>query len=289
MSLQWFTESTMNESVYHAFGIKELLFQKKSEFQEIKVYETKELGKLLTLDGAAMISEKDEFIYHEVMVHCPLLVQRNTERVLVIGGGDGGIIRELCRYKSIKRIDLVEIDSAVVETCRTFFPKVSSSLDDPRVNIHYQDGMKFLLDCVKAKQSYDLVIMDSTDPVGMAKGLYSEDFFKHIDHILGPEGIFMSQTGTPLFDEFGIRENYSKLTTRFKKVQAICAPILIYPGVHWTFAAASKKWSMQDFKENKLGEYAAFAMKLKWHNPAWQSCATELPNFYRQKIFGVSL
>lgn len=286
MSANWFTESTMNESVYHAFGVEEVLFEKQSSFQKIKVYQTKELGKLLTLDDAAMISEKDEFIYHEVMAHCPLLVQNKTENILVIGGGDGGIIRELCRYSSIKKIELVEIDSEVVSTCKEFFPKISHALTDERVSIHYCDGLEYLQTKYCNGERYDLIIMDSTDPIGLAKGLYSSDFFELIVHCLSGEGIFMSQTGSPLFDEFGIRENYLKIGEHFDKVQVICAPILIYPGVHWTFAAASKKWGMQDFKETKLSEYAAFSNELKWHNPAWQSCSTELPNFYKKKIFG---
>ncbi len=286
MSGHWFTESTMNEGVYHAFGIERVLFETKSEYQEIKVYQTKQLGRLLTLDGAAMISEKDEFIYHEVMVHCPLLVQSQTKHVLVIGGGDGGIIRELCRYPSIERIDLVEIDREVVRTCQDYFPNVARSLENSRVHIFYQDGIKFLEDTSREGVKYDLIIIDSTDPVGLAKDLYSNSFYELIHKTLSDEGIFMSQTGTPLFDEFGIRENYRQLGQHFKKVQAICAPILIYPGVHWTFAAASKKWSMQDFKEAKLSEYSTFSDQLKWHNPPWQSCATELPNIYKKKIFG---
>lgn len=286
MEKQWFRESTLNHSAQSSFAIEKKIFEKQSAFQSIKVYETRALGRLLTLDDSAMICDKDEFIYHEVMVHTPYLIQEQTKKVLIIGGGDGGIVRELLKYESIEHIDLVEIDKEVIDVAREYFPHVALGLTNEKVHIHFEDGLNFLKKQKDKNHLYDIIVVDSTDPVGLAKDLYSQHFFEMISNTLSEEGIFMSQTGTPFFDEFNIKKNYDDLQKHFPIVKAICAPILIYPGVYWTFAMASKKWNEKDFKEHKLSEYEHFSKTLKWHNKEWQKSSTTLSNLYRKCIFG---
>lgn len=285
MSDLWFSESTLNNSAQSRFLIEELLFEKQGKLQNIKVFKTKALGKLLTLNDAAMLSDRDEFIYHEVMVHPALLAQKHTKNVLVIGGGDGGIVRELTKYKSIENIELVEIDNEVIDVCREFFPQVCCSLNDPRVKIIIEDGVKYLQKKHREGILYDLIIVDSTDPIGLAEELYGSEFFELISSSLTEEGIFMSQTGNPFFDEFGISGNYQKLKSTFPIADVLTAPIFIYPGVFWTFGFASKRWDASTFQESKLSEYKEFSSNLRWHNLDWQKGCRNLGNFYRTEIF----
>ena len=151
------------------------LHTEQSDFQRIDVFECEEFGRFLTLDGYMMLTERDEFIYHEMMVHVPLAVLgEKIKKVLVIGGGDGGCVRELCRYKHIEHIDLVEIDERVVAVCKEYLPGVACSLDDPRVHILYQDGLKYIR---RIEDEYDLIIIDSTDPFGPGEGLFTMEFY----------------------------------------------------------------------------------------------------------------
>ena len=151
------------------------LHTEKSDFQRIDVFECEEFGRFLTLDGYMMLTERDEFIYHEMMVHVPMAVLgEKIKKVLVIGGGDGGCVRELCRYKHIEHIDLVEIDERVVAVCKEYLPGVACSLDDPRVHILYQDGLKYIR---RIEDEYDLIIIDSTDPFGPGEGLFTMEFY----------------------------------------------------------------------------------------------------------------
>ncbi|WP_044557274.1 polyamine aminopropyltransferase [Halobacteriovorax marinus] len=284
---QWLTEQSLENTVSQSFKVVETLYEGKSPYQDIKVVLTEPLGKVLLLDDMCMISDKDEFIYHEVMAHIPLLCQEQTKRVLVIGAGDGGVIRELVRYKCIEEITLVEIDEMVTTTSREFFPNVAKGLDDPRVKIIFEDALKFIdREVLIPNNKYDLIISDSTDPVGLAENLYKSDFYQKVNSLLTDEGIFMCQTESPFYDEYDIRSIYQNLESEFKIVQPICAPILIYPGVYWTFAYCSKKWLGTDMKENKVEDYKNFSEDLMWHNLNWHSSAFNLPNFVLKKLKG---
>ena len=158
----WFREAH-TPNVKLSIRVDKQLYSGQSEFQRIDVFDSQEFGRFLTLDGYMMLTEKDEFIYHEMMVHIPMAVHPNVKDVLVIGGGDGGVVRELCRYPEIEHIDLVEIDPQVVEVCRRYLPFTTCSLDDPRVSIHYEDGLRYVR---TPMEQYDLIIVDSTDPFG---------------------------------------------------------------------------------------------------------------------------
>ena len=162
----WFTEDH-TESIRFSIKIKRHLVSEQSEFQKIDILDSYELGRILVLDGFLMLTEKDEYIYHEMITHVPMATNPNIKRVLVIGAGDGGTIRELTRYSSIEHIDMVEIDRRVVELCREYLPQTAGKLDDPRLAIYYEDGLKF----VRGRENeYDLIIVDSTDPFGPGEG-----------------------------------------------------------------------------------------------------------------------
>ncbi len=186
----WFTE---RHTPYVNFSIKveRQLYTAQSEFQRIDVFESREFGRFLTLDGYMMLTEKDEFIYHEMITHIPMAVHPNPENILVIGAGDGGVVRELTRYQSPKCIDLVEIDELVIEVCRKYLPKTACRLDDPRVHIHIADGLKFIRSC---ENKYDLIIVDSTDPFGPGEGLFTKEFYGSCYNALREDGIMVNQS-----------------------------------------------------------------------------------------------
>jgi spermidine synthase len=169
----WFSEHH-TKNVRLQIKVNKHLFSGESEYQRIDVFESYEFGRFLTLDGYMMLTEKDEFIYHEMITHVPMAVHPNVEKVLVIGAGDGGVIRELTRYDTIKEIDMVEIDEMVVEVCKQYLPKTACKFDDPRLRIYYQDGLKFVR---KYVDTYDLIIVDSTDPFGPGEGLFTREFY----------------------------------------------------------------------------------------------------------------
>ncbi len=178
----WFSEAH-SPDVKLSIRVDKQLYSGQSEFQRIDVFHSPEFGRFLTLDGYMMLTEKDEFIYHEMITHPAMAVHPHVRDVLVIGAGDGGVIRELCRYDDIEHIDMVEIDPQVVEVCREYLPKTTCSLDDPRVSIHYEDGLKFIrrkVDC------YDLIIVDSTDPFGPGEGLFHPGILWQL--LQGPAG-----------------------------------------------------------------------------------------------------
>ena len=169
----WFTEHH-TPNVRLSIKVDRQLYSGRSEFQRIDIFDSKEFGRFLTLDGYMMLTEMDEFIYHEMITHVPMCVNPDAHDILVIGGGDGGTVRELLRYPTVRHIDLVEIDELVVEVCKKYLPQTAGCLSDPRVAIHYEDGLKYVR---HAEDAYDLIIVDSTDPFGPGEGLFTKEFY----------------------------------------------------------------------------------------------------------------
>lgn len=230
----WFSEY-QTKNVKLSFRIKEILYATQSEYQKISVYETEDFGRLLTLDDLVMLTTKDEYIYHEMISHVPMLTHGNASKVLVIGGGDGGTVRELLKHP-VKEVHLVEIDKEVVETSKKYFPSVSCGLTDPRVKIFYEDGIEF----VKKNKGYDVIIIDSTDPIGPAEGLFSTQFYKNVYSALNEDGIVVAQTETPILLGDLVRKIYKDMSSVFAYTNMYTAVIPTYPGALWTFTMGSK-------------------------------------------------
>ncbi len=191
----WFSEPH-TPNVKLSIKVDRQLYSGQSEFQRIDVFQSPEFGRILVLDGYVMLTEKDEFIYHEMIVHVPMAVHPCVKKVLVIGAGDGGVIRELTKYPEIEHIDLVEIDEQVIQVCREFLPRISCKLDDNRVHIYYEDGLKF----VRFKENeYDLIIVDSTDPFGPGEGLFTKEFYGNCYKALKEDGIMVNQHESPFY------------------------------------------------------------------------------------------
>jgi len=236
----WFSERH-TPNVKLSIRVERQLFNGQSDFQRIDVFETKEFGRFLTLDGYIMLTEKDEFIYHEMMTHVPMAVHPSVERALVIGGGDGGVIRELTRYDSIKQIDIAEIDPMVVEVCKKYLPQTACKLDDPRVNIYFEDGLKFM----RSKQdTYDLIIVDSTDPFGPGEGLFTREFYGNCYKALHDDGIMVNQHESPFYteDAKACQLAHKHIIVNFPISRIYQAHIPTYPSGHWLFGFASKNY-----------------------------------------------
>ena len=236
----WFTENH-TKNVQLSIKVDKQLYSGHSEFQRIDIFESKEFGRFLTLDGYMMLTEKDEFIYHEMIVHVPMAVHPDVKKVLVIGAGDGGVIRELTRYPSVEQIDLVEIDEEVVSVCKEYLPQTACKLEDPRVHITYQDGLKY----VRRKQGeYDLIIVDSTDPFGPGEGLFTKEFYGNCYKALKDDGIMVNQHESPFYDEDAVamQRAHKRIIESFPLSKVYQAHIPTYPSGHWLFGFASKKY-----------------------------------------------
>lgn len=277
----WMIEESFHNTFAMGFKIKKVLHTEQSKFQKIDVIETDSVGKLLLLDGKTMVSDKDEFVYHEVVSHIPYMVSRSTKKVLIIGGGDGGVVREFVKHKDIERIDLVEIDERVIEVSKIYFPDCTSGLSDKRVRVLPEDGFAFIK---RAKNEYDIIVVDSTDPVDFASGLFTDEFYSDVYNALTDEGIMMNQTENPFLDEWGIKNIYNNMRKVFPNVYSFNAPMLIYPGVYWTFGFSSKKYRPTDINPSKMGNMYSLQRSLKWYNMDWHRGCFSLSNFHKNKI-----
>ncbi|MBF0361765.1 MAG: polyamine aminopropyltransferase [Oligoflexia bacterium] len=278
-----FTEYWYHQTLGLRVKIKDILHSEQSKYQKIDVYDTEGIGKLLTLNGKTMVSEIDEFIYHEIMAHVPCAVARKNSKVLIIGGGDGGVVREFAKHSDIETIDLVEIDERVIAVSKKYFPQCTSALDDPRVKIHARDGAEFI---GEKKNYYDIIIVDSTDPEDFALGLFTKEFYSKIHQALNEDGIMMAQTENPILDEFGIKQFYDNLREVFPVVESFSAPIIIYPGVYWSFAFASKRYRGTDLNQDnsKRARLVQIEKNCKWYNSNWHVGAFALSNLHRKQV-----
>ncbi|QQY79895.1 spermidine synthase [Keratinibaculum paraultunense] len=271
----WFTEFH-NENSKFSMKVKEHLLSVKSSFQKIDVLDTYEYGRVLVIDGFIMLTEKDEFIYHEMIVHVPMAVYPQARNILVIGGGDGGTLRELTKYPNIENIDFVEIDEMVVEISRDFFPFLHCGFEDNRINFYYEDGVKFV---ENKEDTYDLIIVDSTDPIGPGEGLFTEEFYKNAYRALKEDGILVNQCESAYFkeDRREFERAIGKLKRIFPKSYAYQANIPTYPSGHWLFGFASKKYDpVLDQKASQWGKYNIYT---KYYNEKVHKGAFYLPTY----------
>jgi spermidine synthase len=246
----WFSESH-TPNVKLSIRVDRQLYSGKSEFQRIDVFESPEFGRFLTLDGYMMLTEKDEFIYHEMITHVPMAVHPQVRDVLVIGAGDGGVVRELVQYTDIAHIDMVEIDPLVVEVCKKYLPKTACRFDDPRLTIHYEDGLKYIRSC---EDQYDLIIVDSTDPFGPGEGLFTREFYGNCYKALKEDGILINQHESPFYpeDAAACQRAHKNIVGTFPVSKVYQAHIPTYPSGHWLFGFASKKYHpLKDLKETQ--------------------------------------
>lgn len=261
------------------FKVEKVLFSGRSSFQTVDVVQTKGHGRMLLNDGLIMVTERDEHVYHDMISHVPLFVHPNPKRVLVIGGGDGGTAREVLRHKSVEEVVMVEIDGMVVDACREFIPQTASALTDARLELIIGDGVEYVK---KAKKAFDVILVDSTDPIGPAQPLFGEEFYRDIYKLLSDDGIVVSQGESPFFHS-EVQESMIKLLgSIFPIVRSYNFSNLTYPGGLWSFSFASKKYHpIRDFKASKV---EASGLEFDYYNSGIHHAAFSLPSFMLKKL-----
>lgn len=276
----WFSEEH-TKHVKLSIRVDKQLYSAESDYQRIDIFESEEFGRFLTLDGFMMMTEKDEFIYHEMIVHPAMAVHPNVANVLVIGAGDGGVVRELTRYQTIKTIDVVEIDEMVVKACIQYLPQTASSFADPRVKVHYQDGLKYIR---KYEQTYDLIIVDSTDPFGPGEGLFTKEFYGNCYKALKEDGIMVNQHESPFYEEDAIamQRAHKRIVESFPISRVYQAHIPTYPSGHWLFGFASKTY--HPITNLKSEEWKALGLKTRYYNSQLHVGAFALPNYVEELL-----
>lgn len=276
----WFSEPHTKNAKF-SIKVDRQLYSGQSEYQRIDVFDSKEFGRFLTLDGYMMLTEKDEFIYHEMITHVPMAVNPNIKNVLVIGAGDGGVVRELTRYATIERIDMVEIDELVVEVCKKYLPKTAGRLDDKRVHIYYQDGLKYIR---SVEDEYDLIIVDSTDPFGPGEGLFTKEFYGNCYKALKEEGIMVNQHESPFYeqDALAMKRAHKRIVESFPISKVYQAHIPTYPSGHWLFGFASKKF--HPTKDFHAVDWNTLGMQTKYYNTQLHMGAFALPNYVEEQL-----
>lgn len=232
--------------IQYSYEVENILYKGKSKFQEILVVQNPHFGKMLILDGVVQITERDEFFYHEMLTHIVLHAHPAPKKVVVIGGGDGGAVREVLKHKTVEKVYFIEIDEEVINVSRKFFPTVACAVDDPRVEIKCMDGAKF----VKGRESdIDAVIVDSTDIVGFATSLFTKEFFTGIKNSLTQNGLYVTLSESLHFHKDIVIEVQETMKGVFPLVDLYAAPIATYAGNWWTFSVGSKGPSPREMRQ----------------------------------------
>ncbi|MDK2784416.1 MAG: spermidine synthase [Bacillota bacterium] len=271
----WFYEEH-KENLRISYRVKKVLAHKKTSYQELVVLDMENYGRTLVLDGAVQTTVRDEFIYHEMIAHVPLFTHPNPEKVLVIGGGDGGTVRETLKHKEVKEVHLVEIDPEVVAAAREYFPEISSGLINERVHIHYTDGIKFV---AEKEAAFDVIIVDSSDPVGPAVGLFGAEFYANVARALKPDGLFVAQTESPWGNEDILPRIYAGIRASFPIVRMYLATVPTYPGWLWSFTLGSKKYDPLAVDVNRIPD-----LGFRYYTPELHRAAFVLPRFVSQLL-----
>ncbi len=276
---------TFQDNIEFAHGctlsvrINEVLYQGASDFQKIMVFQTERLGRMLVLDGTTMLTEFDEFSYHEMITHVPLLIHPKPSRVLVIGGGDGGVVREALKHPEVELVHLCEIDRGVVDVCRQYLPSLASSLDDPRVEIFYEDGAKFVME---RPRSYEVIIVDSTDPMGPGQILFQREFYANMKKALTDEGIVVTQCESLFLHRNVIEGVYRFAQELFSKSSYYYTLVPTYPSGMIGFFLGSLERDPKAFDE----ERARRLRGLRYYSPEIHRAAFALPQFAAEYFRG---
>ncbi len=276
----WYTEKH-TDTVNFSIKVNKHIYSETSPFQKIDFFESDEFGTFFTLDGLMMVNEKDEFVYHDMISHVALATNPNIKRVLVIGGGDGGTVREITRYAHIEKIDMVEIDEMVVRASQKYLPLTASQLTDPRVTLYFEDGLAFIHG---KENAYDLILVDSTDPIGPGEGLFSEAFYNDCYRALSEDGILINQHESPYYPNYAreMKRSHSKIKKLFPVSKVYQFHMPTYPSGHWLFGFASKKYDpIADFKPDV---WNAFGIETKYYNTELHMGCFALPTFVKNML-----
>lgn len=272
---QWFSEVCTDCGSAFSFTIKGKLHEEQTPFQNIQVYATETFGNLMVIDGFVMLTTRDNYLYHEMMSHPVLYTHPKPRRVLIIGGGDCGTLREVLRHPEVESVQQVDIDEGVTRASLQYFPELCESNADPRAQLHFDDGIKWVKDA--APGSYDVIIVDSTDPVGPAEGLFGEPFFRDCIKALGEDGLLVQQSESPLYHMALLTEMHTVMRgAGFADVRTLQFPQPVYPSGWWTCTMAAKNGSIDGFREQ---DAAQRPFQTRYYSPGVHHGAMALPPF----------
>jgi spermidine synthase len=272
----WITDDRFDK-IRLEIKVKEICFSGKSPFQKIEVFDTYEFGKVLVLGGVIVLAEKDEYIYHEMISHVPLFSHSKPENILVIGGGDGGVVREVIKHKDVKQITVVEIDKMVVEVSKKYFPALSSGLGDKRLKIIYNDGSKYINEI---KEKFDIILVDSYDPIGTMQHLTGKDFFEDLFDHLTDDGIMVTPSQSPITNYNLVKKAYKSLSNIFPINKLYLSYLPSSPFGMMSFIICSRKYDpIKNITNEKSTNFAA-----KYYNTDIHKASFSLPNFIRETM-----
>ena len=273
---EWFEETDADDMVVR-FAVDRIVARCRTEFQDLVIFDSPRFGRALALDGVVQVSEADEFAYHEMIAHVPLLAHGAARRVLVIGGGDGGTIREVLKH-DVEAVTMVELDRQVVELCREHLPSVNAGgFDDPRLELRFQDGVDFMARC--APSSYDLILVDSTDPLpGPGEVLFGEPFYRDCKRALAPGGILIGQFGMPFLYPDAVRGAMGRLEACFSDATYYILAVPVFAGGYMAFGWASDERAPRETPLEVLAQrYAVSGLDTRFYTPAFHKAAFVLP------------
>ncbi|MHB1654665.1 MAG: polyamine aminopropyltransferase [Desulfitobacteriaceae bacterium] len=272
----WYTEK-QTPNVGITCKLSQTLHTEQTPYQHLAMIDTEQFGRMLVLDGMVMTTVKDEFVYHEMISHVALNTHPNPENVLVIGGGDGGAIREVVKHPSVKKATLVEIDGRVIETSKKYLPEIAVALEgNPKVEVLVDDGIAHL----KGKKGvYDVILVDSTEPIGPAEGLFALEFYRDIFSSLREDGIMVAQTESPFFNADLITRVFRDISNVFPLTKIYLASIPTYPSGLWSFTLGSKRWDPEAVDETKIPD-----LSTKYYSSEIHKAVFKLPNFVRDLL-----
>ena len=274
---------TLHDNYGQFFEVEKMLHEVRTEHQHLVIFQNPRMGRVMALDGAIQTTEADEFIYHEMLTHVPILAHGTARNILIIGGGDGGMLREVCRHSSVDRITMVEIDQAVVDMCKEYLPNHSSgAYDDPRVNLVIDDGMRFIANCT---DKFDVIISDCPDPTGPGEVLFSEDFYHACHRCLTDDGILVAQNGTPFLQIDEVKTTAKNIQGLFADWHFYHAAVPTYIGGSMTFAWAAKNRQSRQLPLDILRQrFAGSGIVTRYYNAEIHQAAFALPQYVLQAI-----
>lgn len=268
-----------NENLGLTLKITNMVHEEQTPFQHIEIADTLEYGRLLILDGVFQTSVKDEWTYHEMISHVPLMLHPHPERVLIIGGGDGGVAREVCRHDCVKQVDLCDIDGRVIALSKEYFPTISKVLNNPpeKLHVHVGDGIAF---AKQVKDFYDVIIIDCSDPIGPGEGLFTRDFYRSAFSALREDGLIVQQTESPIVQQQTVHDVFEAMNDVFPIVRMYYSHVPIYPACMHSFMLASKKYDplTADIRKD-------IPQPMKYYNAGIQKSCFVLPNFVKELLY----
>lgn len=279
-------KETLYDAVCQEYRIDKMYFENKTEHQHLMIFHNAQLGRVMTLDGVVQTTEADEFIYHEMLAHVPLLTHGSAKRVLIVGGGDGGMIREVLKH-DVEQVTQVEIDQAVVDMAIDYLPNHSNgAYDDPRLNLVIADGFDYVKEHAQSGEpKFDVIISDSTDPIGPGEVLFTNDFYAHAKLCLADDGIMVTQNGVPFFQADEIQNTHVRMGAHFSDMRFYCAPVPTYYGGFMTFAWGTNRPTSSAVNLSDLEQrFTSLALNTKYYNPAIHLASFALPQYIKQAI-----